>query len=80
MTSKDRRNTGARSEWVPVSQPGQQNGPGVLTIARGVALGIGMVVAVLFLLAQCQKQDARSDYLDCITGDRPQVCVDPDAP
>lgn len=42
------------------------SGPSVRKIALGVALGIGAVLALLSILASCEREEAWDAYHDCI--------------
>lgn len=65
-----------RTKPLPPPTP-ERSGPGVFTIARGVALGITAVLAGLFFLAECEKSSAEDEYLDCLLSDTPRYCEDP---
>lgn len=45
----------------PAQSAAPSSGPGALTIARGVALGIAAVIAALFFLGQCSAEERERD-------------------
>ena len=55
-------------QWTPHTAPvaaatPSARQPGVLTIARGVALGLGIVIGCLVMLGKCASQQDRTDCL-----------------